>query len=529
MFRWVEMSLEFLKGVRHRQDFMKHLDRLPPKLSQLYDAVYTQINEDTENARSLATDTLKWLLYAQRLLSKVALIAAVYNVVSGTIMDLYEGESQLLISAENDILRCCRNFVILDSERDVFRLAHQSVHEFLITKSEFTPEEQHTLATIRCIDLYLTGPSMLEASMKATRKEETMRYYARWYWPVHYQRVVNYDSHELDQKIIQFFGQEKLPTLAYREWIQDIKSVILEADPDPTNLAKVPRSHKTHHRENLFFAISVPETHLTAVCAYGYSKYLKDHAVFPMDWNRDQVQPHDAYSKSNDSFLAIAAQEGHTKVVEILLDRGANILSQEHPYQYDTLLAASRNGNLEVVKLLLDRGVETYKREYTPWQHQIVLQAAIETTEMTLVERLLNSGADEYRGIIESRALSWALEAGLPQRENVTNIIKLLLDRGTIFRRVALYPRANGYLDALQAVIAGGNEELVGHVLDQGDQGRRYRDALQETLSGNRFLFYSAKPVPKERVIKMLLDRGTDLHPKGGGYGSSLQAAIVRG
>ena len=124
MFRWVEMSLEFLKGVRHRQDFMKHLDRLPPKLSQIYDAVYTQINEDTENARILAMDALKWLLCAQRLLSKKALIAAVYIVDSDTVSDLYEGEGQLLMCAENDILRCCRNFVILDSGRDVFRLAY---------------------------------------------------------------------------------------------------------------------------------------------------------------------------------------------------------------------------------------------------------------------------------------------------------------------------------------------------------------------------------------------------------------------
>ena len=364
--------------------------------------------------------------------------------------------------------------------------------------------------------------------MKATRKEDTMRDYARWYWPIHHQRVADYDSHELERKIIQFLGQEELPTPSYREWIQDIKSVILRARSHPTNLAKIRGSpHKTHHRENLFFAISVPETHLTAVCAYGYSKYLKDHAVFPMDWNRDQVRPHSAYSKSNDSFLAIAAQEGHTEVVEILLDRGANILSQDHPYQYDALLAASRNGNLEVVKLLLDRGGDIHEREYSPWQHQNVLQAAIRSTEVRLVELLLDRGADKYRGIIESKALSWALGISQQQCENSTNLMKLLLDRSPVLHDVDSRRQHRKYQSMLLAVISSGKEELVGHVLDRGYEYDRHGGTLQAMLSRLWSRYYLPTYVPEVRVIKMLLERGADIHAKGGKYGNSLQATIL--
>lgn len=60
MFRWVEMSLETLRRIRFEKDFRKALGQLPPKLADLYDLVYKQIDETEPFGRDVAVHTFTW-------------------------------------------------------------------------------------------------------------------------------------------------------------------------------------------------------------------------------------------------------------------------------------------------------------------------------------------------------------------------------------------------------------------------------------------------------------------------------------
>lgn len=55
--------------------------------------------------------------------------------------------------------------------------------------------------------------------------------------------------------------------------------------------------------------------------------------------------------------LAFACDRGHTEVVRLLLDRGANPNTQDSFYKAKPVVWAGQRGHLEIVKLLLDRGV----------------------------------------------------------------------------------------------------------------------------------------------------------------------------
>ena len=52
----------------------------------------------------------------------------------------------------------------------------------------------------------------------------------------------------------------------------------------------------------------------------------------------------------------MAAKNGHTETVKLLLDRGADI----HAWNDYALRLAAENGHTETVKLLLDRGADIH-------------------------------------------------------------------------------------------------------------------------------------------------------------------------
>lgn len=116
MFRWVEMSLEALKQIRFVKDFKARLGQLPPKLSDLYEIIHTQINQTETYGRDVAIGTLKWLLCAQRLLSVDELIAAIPLVYENDTEPSSDSDdngsrSDQVPSPEDDIIRLCRNLV----------------------------------------------------------------------------------------------------------------------------------------------------------------------------------------------------------------------------------------------------------------------------------------------------------------------------------------------------------------------------------------------------------------------------------
>jgi len=70
----------------------------------------------------------------------------------------------------------------------------------------------------------------------------------------------------------------------------------------------------------------------------------------------------DVYVKSKDFFgvtaLVMASQNGHTEVVKLLLENGADVNMKIKLFGETALWLASQNGHAEIVKLLLDKGAD---------------------------------------------------------------------------------------------------------------------------------------------------------------------------
>jgi ankyrin repeat protein len=114
----------------------------------------------------------------------------------------------------------------------------------------------------------------------------------------------------------------------------------------------------------------------------------------------------DAGAAELDSALYSASTQGHTDVVALLLDRGADLHFQDG----EPLMAAARNGHLSTVALLLDRGADVHTQEDRP------LLKSAQCGRLETVRLLLDRGADKP---LRSAASKGYLE-----------VVRLLLDRG---------------------------------------------------------------------------------------------------
>ena len=357
MFRWVEMSLEALSQIKYKPDFKKTLGQLPVKLSGLYDIIHTQIDQPGTYGRSVAIMTLTWLLCAQRLLRAEELLAAVYAVDIESSSESDEdddddnGEAG---SSENDILRLCRNLVVLDSEQKTFRFAHQSVREYLLGKSEYTVIGQHALATKRCLDVYLTEPSPSSKVPRTVSQNNILKDYAEAYWPVHYKYIEDCEFHEIQEiqeKVSHFLMKGSRTSHLYIQWASGIRSKSDNEDGYVLNQA-LGLDWGDRLGYKLLFAASTPETHISVACAFGLSKLMKEHALSIIELNRRRRVGSNHYT-----FLIIAAEEGHDRLIQLLLDQGAEVNAQGGEYG-NALQAASVGGHDQVVQLLLDKGAD---------------------------------------------------------------------------------------------------------------------------------------------------------------------------
>ena len=539
MFRWVEMSLEALSQIKYKPDFKKTLGQLPVKLSGLYDIIHTQIDQPDTYGRRVAIMTLTWLLCAQRLLRAEELLAAVYAVdIESSSESDEDDDSGEAGSSENDILRLCRNLVVLDSEQKTFRFAHQSVREYLLGKSEYTVIGQHALATKRCLDVYLTESSPSSRVPRTVSQNNILKDYADTYWPVHYKYIEDCEFHEIQEiqeKMSHFLMKGSRTSHFYIQWASGIRSKSDNEDRFVLNQALgLDWGDRLGYR--LLFAASTPETHISVACAFGLSKFMKEHALSIIELNRSRKVGSNTYT-----FLLIAAEEGHDQLIQLLLDRGADVNAQGGKYG-NALQAVSYRGHDQVVQMLLDKGADVNAQG---GYYGNALQAASKGGHNQVVQMLLDKGAEvNARGGWYDNALYAASVGGHDQ------VMQMLLEKGA-----DVNAQGGWYGNALQAASVGGHDRVLQMLLDKGAnvnaQSGYYGNALQAASVGGHDqvvqmlldkganvnaqdkyysnALYVASKAGHDQVVQMLLDKGANVNTQSGDYGNALYAASLGG
>ena len=276
-------------------------------------------------------------------------------------------------------------------------------------------------------------------------------------------------------------------------------------------------------------------------------------------WLNDGHDPNIIYGAEGMTLLMSAAFYRHTNIVELLLERGADVdaLGSNHR---TALMSACVGNHKEIVAKLLERGARLDIR--TERAGQTALMLATLRYSIDIVEILLNSGAKDYapsvpgigttalitasgmgrhelvglllksslvllnyQDIHGMTALMWAAQNGH------INIVKLLLEREAQVnlnsengKKTALgYAALNGHLDIMVALMAkgakvnmgepsplhvaafSGHKSAVSLLLDRGAAinhlDRHHQTALMVGCRGGH-----------KHIVSFLLEKGADVH-----------------
>lgn len=201
--------------------------------------------------------------------------------------------------------------------------------------------------------------------------------------------------------------------------------------------------------------------------------------------------------------LMIAAHLGHVAIVDLLLDRGANLEATDDLGQ-TSLMIAARYGQPEVVGHLLDRGAEINAID---WSGQSALSNAAAAGHEEIYRTLLSQGAQ--RNLVDALARKdlALFETLLDEQLRETPRIDLISD-GTA--RIAMFAAGRGDVDALQILL---------------DRGASH---LDEHFDSHTLLARAARSGHVE-AVQFLIDRGANIHAVGRDQLTPLAWAIREG
>ena len=204
--------------------------------------------------------------------------------------------------------------------------------------------------------------------------------------------------------------------------------------------------------------------------------------------------------------LMRASAEGHTDIVKLLLQRGAQVDLQNNVGQ-TALMWASDRGHMDIAKLLVDHGAEVGRDH--------VLVAACKSGDDSLVLSLINSGVN-VNCLVDFFNGEWS-PLMRASAEGHTEIVKVLLERGA---QVDL--QNNVGLTALMMASDSGCTEIVKVLLERGAQVD-----LPDNVGWTALMMASDSGCTD--IVKLLLERGAQVDLQNNDGRTALMWASVRG
>ncbi|KAK1468711.1 hypothetical protein CMEL01_00478 [Colletotrichum melonis] len=516
MFRWVSCQLFELRHCLNDEELRSSLNSLPTTLDETYARILDRIPAVHQQK---AWRILQFLLHSEdplRLEEAVDIIAVSpeakkhnprFNPTSRPDKDDFS------IYCPSLVVSVTRTVGSKGKRVETLQLAHFSVKEYLLsdrmeTKFPCAFEERiakSVMARVCLAYLLSMDYSLLPAEFESSYP---LAPYAAQYWARYAARA---DSDTIAPLVREFLGHRDCYGVCFQ-----LSDFHLDCDQE----ARYERSYRQEQKWNLDLcleeylydgecqrmteAVILPDTSMSVGMQTYCERLFQEENDGPLHlfyfcvfeglvFAAEEVLKADpklinAKSGNGATALQVAALNGHTEVVVMLLSRGAN-LHATGGQNGTALQAASLSGHEDVVEILLDKGADPNMRGgylATP------LQAAALKGHRDIVAVLLERGADcnvqggkywtalqaaSYRGhdavvnILIGKGADLNTQGGqfgtalaAASTYDHKTIVQLLIKKGADVNAPASAPRKT----ALEAAALNSHEEIVGILLNEG-------------------------------------------------------------
>ncbi|KAL9046508.1 MAG: hypothetical protein Q9214_000665, partial [Letrouitia sp. 1 TL-2023] len=465
-YLWLYLAIEEIRET-YRESFRPHselIQSLPTTVGDAYEKILERgAIRNKDNVRRI----LQIVVGARRPL-KVAEMAVALSVATSPPSELKLDIDESYVAAH--LPHWCGLFIFINHSR--IYLIHQTAKEFLVRDAAVAVANNQ--AWKHCL-------SMTDVELSMTTV--CVRYLAEKGLSLESSKTQSHDQ----RKLALFFGKssdaDTFWAYSAEHWAGHVRSI-----QDEVSLFPMDRIMKLYNTSEERFQHWFP---------------ILYKAIEP--WETEDISK----VTSNINNILLAALNGHSTVLQRLLETDKFDLNATDHQRRTALVTGSEHGYTKVVQLLLDKGADVNAQG---GYYGNALQAASSGGYSEIVQLLLDKGADiNAQDGYYGTALYAASSGGYSE------IVQLLLDKGADVNAQGGY-----YGNALQAASSGGYSEIVQLLLDKGAdvnaQDGYYGNALHAASSGG----YS-------EIVQLLLDKGADVNAQGGYYGNVLQVASIRG
>ena len=457
----------------------ENLGKFPRGLDAIYAGIWNDIQAQSGRGPAIARTAFMWIFCACQPLFPNQLAELVSMHCFG---------NRISIKIDN-VLKCCRNLLVLDEQLDAIRFAHTSVLEYLEQNEIVNQTDAHSMASDICVSILAEMKEPLIIST-AHNYESSRRpgclLYSIYFWLTHVRNCGRVCTGKpWTESLTKFLTP---PSQAYEYWYTTMKVNDLSTKDIP------------YYGLQRFDSDATPS--LFAATYYGLDCIEEDL------WRKHVNE----VNSDQQTLLFMAVLGSQVEMIRKLLRAGANVNTRDKEGQ--TALLAALDSPLTVpgitelvVQLLLDAGADIHAPDN---YGRTALHVAAENSNSSIIHLLLDAGADIHAPDKDGRT---ALHVAAENRNS--SIIHLLLDAGADIEakdnrgRTTLHLAPSAYSIIITHLLLDAGADIEA-------KDNRGRTTLHLAASGD-----------SSDITHLLLDAGADIDARDNAGRTPLDLAIA--